>query len=465
MSLELSGITVRYGAVEAVAGVDLSVGDGEVVALLGPSGCGKSTLLRAVAGLEAPSAGTVAWDGVDLAGTPVHRRGFGLVFQDGQLFPHRDVAGNVAFGLRMRGVEREARRKRVDELLELVGLAGYRGRRVTELSGGEQQRVALARALAPRPRLLLLDEPLSALDRALRESLAVDLARLLREAGATALVVTHDHDEAFTLADRVAVMRAGRIRQVGPPAQVWRSPVDVAVARFLGCGKVLPAGVAERLVGVPARVGLRSTALRVTPDGPLEAEVLERVHRRDHVRLLVRLVDAGGVLSGGAAVDGGTGGPGSGGAGSSDAGSGGAEPDHAEPDHAAPDHAAPDHAAPDHAAPGRTGPGRVEPGRVEPGAGTAGSGGAAAGIAGSGGPAAGGPASDGVGVGGAASGGAAVDGGSGGAAAGGPAAGGGGSGAGGEADEFEAVAPIADPPAPGDRVRLAVDPDGVAVIG
>ena len=430
MSLELSGITVRYGAVEAVAGVDLSVGDGEVVALLGPSGCGKSTLLRAVAGLEAPSVGTVAWDGVDLAGTPVHRRGFGLVFQDGQLFPHRDVAGNVAFGLRMRGVEREARRKRVDELLELVGLAGYRGRRVTELSGGEQQRVALARALAPRPRLLLLDEPLSALDRALRESLAVDLARLLREAGATALVVTHDHDEAFTLADRVAVMRAGRIRQVGPPAQVWRSPVDVAVARFLGCGKVLPAGVAERLVGVPARVGLRSTALRVTPDGPLEAEVLERVHRRDHVRLLVRLVDAGGVLSGGAAVDGGTGGPGSGGAGSngagsSDAGSGGAEPDHA---------------APGRTGPGRTGPGRVEPGRVEPGAGTAGSGGAA-------------------------SGGAAVDGGSGGAAAGGPAAGGGGSGAGGEADEFEAVAPIADPPAPGDRVRLAVDPDGVAVIG
>jgi len=440
VSLELSGITVRYGAVEAVAGVDLSVGDGEVVALLGPSGCGKSTLLRAVAGLEAPSVGTVAWDGVDLAGTPVHRRGFGLVFQDGQLFPHRDVAGNVAFGLRMRGVEREARRKRVDELLELVGLAGYRGRRVTELSGGEQQRVALARALAPRPRLLLLDEPLSALDRALRESLAVDLARLLREAGATALVVTHDHDEAFTLADRVAVMRAGRIRQVGPPAQVWRSPVDVAVARFLGCGKVLPAGVAERLVGVPARVGLRSTALRVTPDGPLEAEVLERVHRRDHVRLLVRLVDAGGVLSGGAAVDGGTGGPGSGGAGSNGAGSSDAGSGGAEPDHAAPGRTGPGRTGPGRVEPGRVEPGRVEPGRVEPGAGTAGSGGAA-------------------------SGGAAVDGGSGGAAAGGPAAGGGGSGAGGEADEFEAVAPIADPPAPGDRVRLAVDPDGVAVIG
>jgi len=293
MSLRIDGIGVRYGAVEAVSEVDLTVADGEVVALLGPSGCGKSTLLRAVAGLERPSAGVVAWDDEDLAGVPVHRRGFGLVFQDGQLFPHRDVAGNVAFGMRMHGVEAEARHKRVAELLELVGLGGYQKRRVTELSGGEQQRVALARALAPRPRLLLLDEPLSALDRALREQLAVDLARLLREAGATALVVTHDHDEAFTLADRVAVMRAGRIRQVGPPTEVWRSPVDVETARFLGCGKILPADVALDLLGitVPGRVGLRSTALRVDSSGTLEGVVEERVHRRDHVRLLVTVRD------------------------------------------------------------------------------------------------------------------------------------------------------------------------------
>ncbi|MCS7479812.1 ABC transporter ATP-binding protein [Umezawaea endophytica] len=289
MSLRLTGVGVRYGAVTAVSDVDLAVADGEVVALLGPSGCGKSTLLRAVAGLERPSAGVVAWDDEDLAGVPVHRRGFGLVFQDGQLFPHRDVAGNVAFGMRMHGVETEARHKRVAELLELVGLGGYQKRKVTELSGGEQQRVALARALAPRPRLLLLDEPLSALDRALREQLAVDLARLLREAGATALVVTHDHDEAFTLADRVAVMRAGRVRQVGPPTEVWRSPVDVDTAKFLGCGKVLPADVALDLLGitVPGRVGLRATALRVSPNGELEGVVEERVHRRDHVRLLV----------------------------------------------------------------------------------------------------------------------------------------------------------------------------------
>ncbi|XVV04685.1 ABC transporter ATP-binding protein [Actinosynnema sp. CA-248983] len=284
--LGLRGVTVSYGSLVAVSDVDLAVGDGEVVALLGPSGCGKSTLLRAVAGLV-PASGSVTWDGADLAGVPVHRRGFGLVFQDGQLFPHRDVAGNVAFGLRMHGVDREARGKRVDELLELVGLAGYQRRRVTELSGGEQQRVALARALAPRPRLVLLDEPLSALDRALREQLAVDLARLLREAGATALVVTHDHDEAFTLADRVAVMRAGRIVQVGPPAEVWRSPVDVATARFLGCGKVLGAERALAVFGVASRVGLRASALRVDPVGSVEGEVLERVHRRDHVRLSV----------------------------------------------------------------------------------------------------------------------------------------------------------------------------------
>jgi thiamine transport system ATP-binding protein len=291
MSLRVDGLSVRYGPVAAVSDVDLAVADGEVVALLGPSGCGKSTLLRAVAGLEPVDAGVVTWDGVDLAATPVHRRGFGLVFQDGQLFPHRDVAGNVAFGLRMRRVEREAREKRVSSLLELVGLAGYRKRRVTSLSGGEQQRVALARALAPRPKLLLLDEPLSALDRALREQLAVDLARLLRETGATALVVTHDHDEAFTLADRVAVMRAGRIVQVGVPTEVWQRPADVETARFLGCGKVLPASAARALVGVDGRVGLRATALRVDPEGVIEAEVLERVHRRDHVRLSVRLSD------------------------------------------------------------------------------------------------------------------------------------------------------------------------------
>jgi thiamine transport system ATP-binding protein len=299
--LAVAGLTVRYGALTAVSEVDVEVADGEVLALLGPSGCGKSTLLRAVAGLEPPADGEIRWDGTDLAGVPVHRRGFGLVFQDGQLFPHRDVAGNVAFGLRMRRVPAEDRHRRVTELLELVGLAGYEHRRVTELSGGEQQRVALARALAPRPRLLLLDEPLSALDRALREQLAMDLAAVLRVAGATALVVTHDHDEAFTLADRVAVMRAGRITQTGPPDEVWRRPVDEDTARFLGCGLFLPAVVADGvatcelgtapLPWAPSgavTLGLRPTALRLAESG-ISGKLIRSVHRRDHVRLQVRL--------------------------------------------------------------------------------------------------------------------------------------------------------------------------------
>ncbi|AHH94286.1 ABC transporter ATP-binding protein [Kutzneria albida] len=302
MGLELSGVTVRYGATEAVSEVDLSVADGEVLALLGPSGCGKSTLLRAVAGLERPNAGQVRWDGTDLSGVAVHRRGFGLVFQDGQLFPHRDVAANVAFGLRMHGVDRAARSRRVDELLELVGLDGYQQRRVTELSGGEQQRVALARALAPAPRLLLLDEPLSALDRVLREQLAVDLAGLLRQTGTTALVVTHDHDEAFTLADRVALMQAGRIRQVGPPDEVWRRPADEEVAGFLGCTTFVPGtasdGVVSSVLGAvdlpgtadgSVRLGLRANALRADTEGSVRGEVVQRLHRRDHARLLVRL--------------------------------------------------------------------------------------------------------------------------------------------------------------------------------
>ena len=195
----------------AVRDVSFDVAEGEIVALIGPSGCGKSTMLRAISGLEPLSSGAIYWAGESLAAVAPHRRGFGLMFQDGQLFSHMSVAKNVAYGLSAQRVSKEEKSQRVDELLRLVGLPGYGSRAVTELSGGERQRVALARSLAPRPRLLLLDEPLSALDRSLRERLASDLARMLRETGTTAILVTHDHDEADTIADRVIAMSMGTL--------------------------------------------------------------------------------------------------------------------------------------------------------------------------------------------------------------------------------------------------------------
>lgn len=305
MVLDVRGLDVRLGGRAVVSDVDLSVADGEVLGLLGPSGCGKSTLLRALAGLQDPAVGAVRWDGADLARVPVHRRGFGMVFQGGQLFEHRDVAGNVEFGLRMAGIRRGRRAGRVREVLELVGLPGYERRRISGLSGGEQQRVALARALAPQPRLLLLDEPLSALDRALRERLAVDLSAVLRRAATTAIVVTHDHDEAFTLADRVAVMWDGCIRQIAEPGRLWGNPADEEIARFLGCSSVLTAevrsGTAECALGRvpvdawdgPVQLGLRASGLRAEADPGGSGAVRERVHRRDHVRLVVHVPEIG----------------------------------------------------------------------------------------------------------------------------------------------------------------------------
>lgn len=247
--LELDAATVRFGGRAVLDAVDLSVADHEIVCVLGPSGSGKSTLLRVVAGLQPLDGGRVFLDGADQAGVPVHRRGLGLMFQDHQLFPHRDVAANVAFGLRMRGVDRSAQRERVAELLDLVGLSGAGPRAVAGLSGGEQQRVALARALAPSPRLLMLDEPLGQLDRGLRERLVVELRALFTDLGTTVLAVTHDQGEAFALADRVVVMRDGRIAQAGTPLEVWQRPASAFVARFLGFDNV----VAATVTGTSAR--------------------------------------------------------------------------------------------------------------------------------------------------------------------------------------------------------------------
>ena len=274
--LEVRGAEVSFGSVAALAGVELVVGAGETVAILGPSGCGKSTLLRAVAGLQPLDRGRVLWDGADLAGVPVHRRDFGLMFQDHALFTHRDVAANVAFGLRMQGAPAEARRARAAEMLDLVGLGGFGPRSVATLSGGEAQRVALARALAPEPRLLMLDEPLGSLDRRRRDELAVELRRVLSEVGVTVLHVTHDHDEAFAVADRVAVMLAGRMARIGAPAEVWRDPRRSDVARFLGHANVVevgPGGAVPwgRLDAEPGRAVIRSDAFRRLSGAEAEA--------------------------------------------------------------------------------------------------------------------------------------------------------------------------------------------------
>lgn len=248
--LQVDGLTVRYGATTAVDAVDLAVERGQVTVLLGPSGCGKSSLLRAVAGLE-PSTGGITLDGQDLGGVPPHRRGVGLMFQGDALFPHRDVGANVGFGLRMRGDPREAIEARVAEVLELVGLPGTQRRGVDTLSGGEQQRIALARAIAPRPHLLMLDEPLSSVDRALRDRLITEFPRVFAEVDAAVLYVTHDQTEALALADRIAVMRAGRIEQVGPPLDLWRQPANDFVADFLGGHAIIDVEVVDGVADTP----------------------------------------------------------------------------------------------------------------------------------------------------------------------------------------------------------------------
>ncbi|MFC5176635.1 ABC transporter ATP-binding protein [Nocardioides taihuensis] len=288
--LELDLASVAYDGKPAVVRASLHVPDGQVLAVLGPSGSGKSTLLRAVAGLEPLTSGRVLWDGADQARVPTHKRGFALMFQDGQLFNHLTVARNVAYPLRLRRARDTD--ERVAALLDLVGLAGYDERLPSTLSGGERQRVALARSLAVQPRLLLLDEPLSALDAGLRERLAGELRGILRRAGTTALMVTHDHDEAFVIADRLAVMRAGRVVQEGAIDDVWRRPADVDTALFLGYARVLDGAAAATLLRSIGRrtgpaVALRRSALAVHHDGTIWARVRSSRVTPEQVRLEV----------------------------------------------------------------------------------------------------------------------------------------------------------------------------------
>ena len=250
--LEVESVEFAAGGRTIVADVALTVRPGETLAVLGPSGCGKTTLLRLIAGLEPLAGGSVHFNGADMAGVPAHRRNFGMVFQDFALVPHMSVERNVAFGLARSKLSRAGVRERVSELLEMAGLAGFEARTTEALSGGERQRVALARALAPQPRLLMFDEPLGSLDRGLRERLLVELRAILERVAIPAIYVTHDQFEAFAIADRMAIMRDGRIVRSGQPREVYERPGTEFVARFLGFGNIIDATLDSRGVATTA---------------------------------------------------------------------------------------------------------------------------------------------------------------------------------------------------------------------
>ncbi|WP_395712150.1 ABC transporter ATP-binding protein [Reyranella sp.] len=260
--VRIEGVAKRFGAITAVAGVDLDIERGELFALLGGSGCGKTTLLRMLAGFETPDSGRVLIDGQDMAGVPPHRRPVNMMFQSYALFPHMDVATNVGYGLRREGLPKPEIASRVAEALALVQLSDLATRRPAQLSGGQRQRVALARALIKRPKLLLLDEPLAALDRKLREGTRFELVRLQEQLGLTFVMVTHDQEEAMSMASRLAVMNLGRIVQVGAPHDVYERPSTRFVADFIGIANILPIADGRRWLA------LRPEKIRLSLDRP-----------------------------------------------------------------------------------------------------------------------------------------------------------------------------------------------------
>lgn len=308
LPIAVRGLVRRYGRVAALDGVDLDVAQGEFLTLLGPSGSGKTTLLMILAGFTRPDAGSVRFGGEEMVRVPPHRRNLGVVFQSYALFPHMDVAANVGFPLALRGVGGAERARRVGAALEQVQLSGFGGRRVDQLSGGQRQRVALARAIVFEPGILLMDEPLSALDKKLREQMQIELRHLHQRLGTTVIYVTHDQREALTLSDRIAVIDQGRIQQIDTPQRLYEAPESHFVADFIGDSAFLPVSVAggvARLAGValrlarPAKDGAHLLVLRpekvVLGGGPglnaIEAVVVELVYQGDSLRIDVRLDD------------------------------------------------------------------------------------------------------------------------------------------------------------------------------
>ena len=306
-AVRLRGLRKQFGvgekAVVAVDGVDLDVADGEFLTLLGPSGSGKTTVLRMIAGFELPTSGTIELDGVDVSRTPPFERDVNTVFQDYALFPHMSVQRNVEYGLKVKGTPRDEAGRRAAESLESVRLGGYGDRKPSELSGGQRQRVALARALVNRPRVLLLDEPLGALDLKLREQMQVELKELQREVGITFIFVTHDQDEALTMSDRIAVFNAGRIEQVGSPVDVYERPATPFVAGFVGTSNLIEGHVARRMLGHDGVVSVRPEKIRLTDvsaaigahEGSALGLVREVVYAGSGTRFVVDL-DEGGQL-------------------------------------------------------------------------------------------------------------------------------------------------------------------------
>jgi len=268
--LQIDRLSKGYNGTTVVHDISFSLEEGQILSLLGPSGSGKTTLLRLLAGLEHPEAGRLLFNGKDMATTPPHKRQFGMMFQEYALFPHKNVADNICFGLEMAKWSPDKQQQRVQEMLTLVGLQGKENRRIDELSGGERQRVALARSLAPQPRLLLLDEPLGSLDRVLRDRLAAEIRSILKNQKVTAVFVTHDQTEAFAVADIIAILRQGRLEQFADPEEVYRRPKTVDVARFLGFRNLIDC-VRHPLTGffdqLPAELHTCSGKLLIRPEG------------------------------------------------------------------------------------------------------------------------------------------------------------------------------------------------------
>jgi ABC-type Fe3+/spermidine/putrescine transport system ATPase subunit len=297
LSIENLNFAYELGSDLILADLNLQIETGEIVCLLGESGSGKTTLLRIIAGLEPVGQSkvhhegqfintfnTIRLDGQLISKLPVHKRGFGFMFQDFALFPHLNVGDNVAFGLKMLGTAKQEQRKIVAETLKLVGLANHEKRQISSLSGGQKQRVALARSLAPKPRLLMLDEPLGALDAGLRKTLVQDLRRIIKQIGLTTIYVTHDQQEAFAIADRIAIMYGGRIEQFDKPEVIYHQPKNAYVARFLGLANILPAAVLQQFIALPSEAKfflIHPDSLRVDEAGQIVATVRETMFRGD----------------------------------------------------------------------------------------------------------------------------------------------------------------------------------------